>query len=529
MTTYRGLPDSQLQQLSPEHLRQYVESSGWKLQADDHDRVAVYMHPSNELVQLLIPLDTGFEDYTRRMADAMHSLAEAEAVDPYDILIACLAWAARSVVPAGVGGSLGEGNGRREQAEALADGPAEYRVGGSRVEDDSVQSLLQPSTDRSTNVDTFSILSWNVGGSKYLEALSTAPDRHAVKAVSKTYERVAANLGGLLSKFRPDIVTLQEIVRPNAGESSNGVIEDLGIVDILRKVPIISGYKSEFFPVLSSRCDLIRPSFHALRRSLLDRIDFEQGYAVLYKNEAAVLSPHPIWDEVAPADVRAFAPIHLSGGLYFGNRDTEPRLAVMGRFRRLLSRGKVLDVCVLNVHLPTLHGERENLPSIDLRARTARLRSIEVVLDSIITPYNEHIRKKGEERRQGRKEGIRQKTPLWCITGDLNCMPDSDELQLLRKVGFVDLHAELPERGTKIDRTREDPQITFDYVLVGPKYTLLGGRGYDTKGKRNLIVREDGWQTNRDGVGCFPYELFPSDHLPLFGEIGLRPDALDDA
>lgn len=82
------LPDDLLEAVEPRQLGEYARSTGWRLIVDSSLRpgIAVYDSPDEDLAQVLVPLKTTFVDYARRIADAVHVLAEKEYRPELDVL-----------------------------------------------------------------------------------------------------------------------------------------------------------------------------------------------------------------------------------------------------------------------------------------------------------------------------------------------------------------------------------------------------------------------------------------------------------
>ena len=82
------LPDDLLDAVEPRQLVEYAKSTGWRLIVDSGLRpgIALYDSPDESLAQILVPLKTTFVDYGRRIADAVHVLAEKERRPELDVL-----------------------------------------------------------------------------------------------------------------------------------------------------------------------------------------------------------------------------------------------------------------------------------------------------------------------------------------------------------------------------------------------------------------------------------------------------------
>lgn len=84
--SYKGLPENLVGQIKSPDARGYATASGWKRLAGVNGKAAIYAHPSSDLDQLIIPLDSGASDYGRRMAEVVANLAEKEGRSAAEIL-----------------------------------------------------------------------------------------------------------------------------------------------------------------------------------------------------------------------------------------------------------------------------------------------------------------------------------------------------------------------------------------------------------------------------------------------------------
>jgi hypothetical protein len=174
--------------------------------------------------------------------------------------------------------------------------------------------------------------------------------------------------------------------------------------------------------------------------------------------------------------------VKLESGLYLGDRNTEPRAALVAHLvlTQLHHGGKEhkltkpLDVFIVNVHLTTLQFEREGVPGIDEEGTRTRLRQIDIILEGIVSRYNTW-RKEDYRIKNDKSAPVGQASrhpPIWIITGDFNFTPESIEYQTIVRRGFIDL---LPNHdvGTKASGLGETPTLTVDYVFAGPRYEAL--------------------------------------------------------
>jgi endonuclease/exonuclease/phosphatase family metal-dependent hydrolase len=337
------------------------------------------------------------------------------------------------------------------------------------------------------------LMTWNVGGAKVLKAPENERRRHR-----KTLNRHLANL---VRDHRPDIVLLQEIA---CYGKEGQQVEDL--IDPPR------GY----FYKPSVAIDTLRYA-HPTRwepfraeGGWTEKDYLAQGYGALWR---ATLRHHAIWDVSKPHDGPELETeeVHLDTGLYTGNRDTEPRLAVVAHFVfEAPSKGPV-DVFVVNLHLTTFKGEREGLPERDeLGVRTRRVQ-LQTILHGVVSRYNEW--------RSGVRE-LKDRWPAtWFLAGDFNCTPDSPEVAGVQRL-FADLNR-AKGSGTKSAGIGKEPSITVDYVFAGPQYSAFDPHAVEPaiKGNPTPIVN--------------PIKASKvSDHYPVIASLPIGPQAkpsvLDD-
>ncbi len=182
--------------------------------------------------------------------------------------------------------------------------------------------------------------------------------------------------------------------------------------------------------------------------------------------------------------------VPLECGLYFGDRNTEPRVAMV---THLVFKGqdeerrpKPQDVFVVNLHLTTLMKEREGVPLVDEQASKIRLRQLDIVLDSVVSRYNDwrngdyYVRNVGPQAKQGDRL-----PPIWILSGDFNFTPESVEYQTLVRRAFIDMdpleavpglgNLQLRDLCTKASGIghKHPPTITLDYIFAGPRFAAV--------------------------------------------------------
>lgn len=343
----------------------------------------------------------------------------------------------------------------------------------------------------------FTILNWNIGGAKYLEEKKTKR--------KKTREMINKELRQLIRRYNhPFVVTLQEIVR--YGKSAQ-TAED--IIDPVR------GYHYFSFPLIDSDRLSSKAKWNKVKRlgGWSANTFFAQGNATLLRNDV----PHfPVWDlsRVGAcrrrADRHFIEQVNLESGLYFGDRNTEPRAALVSHFIcDPKGRGeKPLDVFVINLHLTTLMGEREGIPEIDLEATRIRLSQIDVVFRGVVSRYNtwraQGFPERGIKRDPAPGERHDRYPPVWILAGDFNFTEESTEYQRIRRMNFIDV---VPKKGTgtKAKGAGNPATLTVDYIFAGPKFIALDSLITEALIKDNEV----------------DHQVKSSDHYPMYANVPL--------
>lgn len=359
---------------------------------------------------------------------------------------------------------------------------------------------------------SLSLINWNIGGAKYLqlrsqEDIDKNPDskRDPLEGSREQFrERLNEAINGLITAHGyPHVLTLQEITvyDPN-GDSQNA------------KSVIDQPERYEIFPtiLLDSRVHAHQGKWDKVRQLGNWRREafFGQGNAILvrkdilhqmfpvwslptpgtsYDDWLAVVSPVP--PEVDQASRSLVADILIEQGLYFGDRNTEPRAASIVHFSVEGHRRKALDVFVVNTHFTTLTMEREGIPAIDKQGSAIRIRQLDSILDGIISRYN-RWRKEGYLIR-GRKvertdmETEDRSSPIWIIAGDFNFTRESEEYRYVIGQNFVDLIKD-HGRGTKAAGLGQTPTLTVDYVFAGPLFESIDPHALHPSLARNSVL-----------------------------------------
>ena len=323
----------------------------------------------------------------------------------------------------------------------------------------------------------FTVLDWNIGGAKVLEQKTRRQRKETRKKINDALIFLLRH-----SKHELDVVMLQEIVQWQEPR-------DREIKDLLDKIP---GYTYFPFPVIDSKILSSKAKWNKVKKkSDWDpNTYFAQGNAFLIRDDA----PHfPVWDLSKVDQPRAGSDhfievVHLDTGLYFGDRNTEPRAALVAHFIYDPTEGhkepncKPLDIFVVNVHLTTLSMEREGVPEVDTLAAKMRKTQLDVVFNGIVSRYNSWrqggYRERGDPRICKPHETCKRHSPVWIIAGDFNFTEESSEYAFIKRMNFIDTVPADGKKtsfghGTKAKGAGNAPTLTLDYIFAGPKFVSL--------------------------------------------------------
>ncbi len=348
----------------------------------------------------------------------------------------------------------------------------------------------------------FRVMSWNLAGAKLLKKLGAAGGNRAaeyIESYRKAWqESVQPVIGGNMAQRLPDIILLQECIGfavPAGADREEWPDGDKILGAIFEK------YHCFFFPALSSHENPHPAKWEKQRnrqdptRFIPDEVEIQQGYGICIKDatrlrklwitEPNTLDRVPKVDEPREDEYKkmCFEVVNTTTGLYLGGRDTEPRLAVLGRL--LLGEGDdARYINFLNVHLTTLKNERQGNLELNRRAGLKRRRQLDLILDHVISAYQDA----SETYRVGRKTAPGG-DDVWIIGGDFNAIPQSDEIRLMKQMGFVDGNpnktindlsdGSLANKvGTKWSLRKDDkklPPVEVDYIMCGLEMTSFAG------------------------------------------------------
>jgi len=378
------------------------------------------------------------------------------------------------------------------------------------------------------------VMSWNMAGAKMLEHLDPPTDPVAKSYISAYRHVWLKGITPYLSsprKIHPDIILLQECIgfTDTSIDPSGRWGKGQSILS-----EIFQGYKCYFFPAVTSHENphpakwLKYQQGGDVENFIPPYINIQQGYGICIKEG---IQPRTLWiaskcweetfndaDKPDRDATLCFEPISITTGLYQGDRDTEPRKAILGRV--LLSSGSEKRyVNFLNVHLNTLKGEREGSIRLNRTAGQSRLVQIDLLLNNVVSAYQEARTYRVPVRGDNRKEDI------WIIGGDFNATPDSEEISLIKRMGFVDGHEKSEQKeiedqnsdspyhgkvGTKWSlKSRSAPPIALDYIFCGLERVAFPA------GKLNTHDSKKPFRP------LFPREEFESDHAVLFASFGI--------
>jgi len=287
--------------------------------------------------------------------------------------------------------------------------------------------------------DALTIANWNVGGAKYL---NLPPDSRLAfrRQINEEIRRICL-------KWQPDLLLLQEVTRTRC---AGGEPTDLVVAP--------PGYRYHMEPIHDSDMHS-HPVRWCRYRSSGNRADDDyigQGAGFVWRED---LKHASIWDyTTADASDRLVCEmVPTETGLFTGNRDTEPRAAAVAHFVVSDEEEQPTHVFVANIHLSTLHGERERHSPRDRLGAQVRLRQLQTILEGIVA---RHV-----GWSQLVEPPIDLSNVMWLVGGDFNAAPSSDEIERVRNSGFCDAN---PNKGSgnKTSGLGNDPMHTVDYLFA---------------------------------------------------------------
>jgi len=284
------------------------------------------------------------------------------------------------------------------------------------------------------------IVSWNMAGASLLK---TSAKKRAEK--HHTYNK---QLKSLIAKAQPDIILLQEIVRYS---DKHGHYQEL--------FEIPEGYYYSASMAIDTINNSYPPKWNKIRRegSWSKNTYLGHGLGVLWRKKLAHSSLWNIEHSNQSCGPKLETEVvRFETGLFTGNRDTEPRMAMVGHFH-LAER----DFFIINVHLTTLKGEREGFPEKDQQGSSIRQKQVDILLNGIVSRLN------SDRQERFNRIGLKGKPGVWILGGDLNATSDAPEITKIQQLNFARLCNNAP---TKRSKKSSKPTIKVDYFFAGPKY-----------------------------------------------------------
>lgn len=319
------------------------------------------------------------------------------------------------------------------------------------------------------------LVTWNIGGAKFLR--EKKPVQNALRT------RINQGLTELIQKHQPDLILLQETVRYGHSEHPTDFIRPPA--GYYYDVSVAIDTLMQTHP---SKWSTYRSGGHWSQKDYL-----AQGLGMLWKKDMAHA---PIWEFRGIAGpVIEKEIVRLETGLYTGDRDTEPRLAVVTHFM-ISNKDQLRDIFIVHLHLSTLKGEREKFPRMDDLGSRTRLEQIEVILNGIVSRYEEWRLQTGYDEKKP--------SALWILAGDFNCTPDSPEIQKIERMNFIDMNPDKGQGSKGQGFPENRAEITVDYIFAGPRHHV-----FETKSLQTVI------QNNSTPL----YHLTGSDHYPVLAEV----------
>lgn len=351
----------------------------------------------------------------------------------------------------------------------------------------------------------FKVLNWNIAGAKFLEKKKDEREKYRTE--------LNESLKDLIKAHKPDVLTLQEIVRYKEPGS-----------DIRDLIDPIDGYNYYSFPLIDTENLSIRAKWNKLVKygEWNKETFFAQGNSILFKKEL----PHfPVWslpkskNQKLERDGHFIEQVSLQSGLYFGDRDTEPRAALVAHFvYDVVSKDgniKPLDIFVVSIHLTTLTMEREGIPSVDAEASSIRLYQLNTIFNGIVSRYNswrqQGYLERGKPRKPEEWETHDRYPPIWIVAGDFNFTPESVEYKTIQMMNFIDC-VPIKGNGTKAKGTGLPATIVLDYIFAGPKFISL-----------DPLITENAIRDNQ-----VSHNISVSDHYPMCATIPIEVKALEE-
>jgi len=273
----------------------------------------------------------------------------------------------------------------------------------------------------------------------------------------------------VINEESPDILVVQEA---KDYQDANGVWQRGDLIQIAQAGGF--GNKYRFMPTLSMQEHMHVGKTLFVRSIFEDKQDWQQGYAIFSRWEFARLGDPQQTGE--PRNV----PLYRTP-LYQGNRDTEPRYALLARIQK-----EPIYPFVIGVHFTTLVGERKKeggpwpLPDKAKEAQDLRVEQAKRLIDLL----DKHVLEAEE---------------VIFLLGDFNAVPGEPCISsVLENEGFERL---VPTRGPSVTHLKLKVREPIDHILVYP---------------RNRLASYDCWIVDS------PTARRASDHLPVVADVKVR-------
>ncbi|MFK5893037.1 MAG: endonuclease/exonuclease/phosphatase family protein [Pseudomonadota bacterium] len=334
------------------------------------------------------------------------------------------------------------------------------------------------------------LVSWNVAGTSFLKV----PEKKRAKK-RQLYNK---QLKQLISQTCPDIILLQEVIRfgHNSPEQAN-LEQDGEQANELFDTP--DGYYYQVSISIDTLKNCYPPLWDKIRTAgNWDKNTYlGHGLGILWRKELLHSSLWAISNKQLKSGAKLEKEtVRFETGLFSGNRDTEPRMAMVAHFN--LS-GK--DIFVVNFHLTTLKGEREGFPERDQYGSQIRQNQLDTILNGIVSRLN------ADRQQQIKKHNKKSKPGLWILGGDLNATIQSAETMKLTQRNFARLCSDLPtKRPNKKINENKGSKIKVDYLFAGPLYFACQPDEISQSNKTYQVL----------------YDLDISDHYPIVARFPLK-------
>jgi len=324
------------------------------------------------------------------------------------------------------------------------------------------------------------IASWNLAGTSFLK----------IPAKKRLIKRQLYNkqIRQLIAQTQPDIILLQEVIR--YGHKSGKPVSEL--------FDTPDGYYYQVSISIDTLKNCYPPLWDKIRKAggWDKKTYLGHGLGMLWRKE---LLHSSLWaiskEQLISGSELEKETVRFETGLFSGNRDTEPRMAVVSHFNH---HNK--DIFIVNFHLTTLKGEREGFPERDQYGSIIRQNQLDTMLNGIVSRLNT------DRQQQLKKLHKKLKPGLWLLGGDLNATIQSAEAMKLSQRNFARICSDLPtKRPTKGGKENKNAKIKVDYLFAGPLYYACQPDEVNQSNRSYQVL----------------YDLDISDHYPIVARFPL--------